>query len=79
MKKIPQQTKIQKKPVRRNWQLHEGRNRFFCAGRLVMARRYSVFVLTLVLMLGTMTLFAVFDLPYLVAILVFKKDICKKN
>ncbi|XP_064473021.1 palmitoyltransferase ZDHHC14-like isoform X2 [Ornithodoros turicata] len=51
--------------VVKKWQVFPGRNKFYCDGRLMMARQTGVFYVTVVLIVGTCTLFFVFDCPYL--------------
>ncbi|XP_043198971.1 palmitoyltransferase ZDHHC18-B-like isoform X2 [Amphibalanus amphitrite] len=51
-------------PVRR-WQQFPGRNRFFCDGRIMMARKMGIFYFTVTLIVGTTTLFFVFDCQFL--------------
>ncbi|KPP65646.1 palmitoyltransferase ZDHHC9-like [Scleropages formosus] len=51
---------VSKKAVRR-WEKLPGRNTFCCDGRVMMARQKGVFYLTLVLIVGTCSLFFSFD------------------
>ncbi|CAI2295983.1 unnamed protein product [Caenorhabditis sp. 36 PRJEB53466] len=50
---------------RKKWQLHQGRNRFACGGRMVCSRSHGAFVVTVALMIVTLTLYFVFDAPFL--------------
>ncbi|KAK3572009.1 hypothetical protein QTP86_022175 [Hemibagrus guttatus] len=52
---------------RRKWEVFPGKNRFYCNGRVIVARQCGVLPLTLSLIVLTSTLFFIFDCPFLVA------------
>ncbi|XP_060914913.1 palmitoyltransferase ZDHHC18-B isoform X1 [Labrus mixtus] len=54
------------KRPRRKWEVFPGKNRFYCDGRIIVARQGGVLPLTLGLILVTCGLFFVFDCPFLV-------------
>ncbi|XP_075907936.1 palmitoyltransferase ZDHHC18-B isoform X3 [Nelusetta ayraudi] len=51
---------------RRKWEVFPGKNRFYCGGRIIVARQSGVLPLTLGLILVTSGLFFIFDCPFLV-------------
>lgn len=52
--------------TRRKWEAFPGKNRFYCDGRLILARQSGVLPMTLGLIVTTCGLFFAFDCPFLV-------------
>ncbi|TDG98633.1 hypothetical protein EPR50_G00202950 [Perca flavescens] len=62
----PMETPYKKRtPKMRKWESFPGLNKFYCNGRIMMAKQTGVFYLTLVLILVTCGLFFTFDCPFL--------------
>ncbi|XP_036948707.1 palmitoyltransferase ZDHHC18-like [Acanthopagrus latus] len=54
------------KRPKKKWEVFPGKNRFYCDGRIIVARQSGVLPLTLGLILVTSGLFFIFDCPFLV-------------
>ncbi|XP_012557083.1 palmitoyltransferase ZDHHC14 isoform X1 [Hydra vulgaris] len=50
---------------KRNYEIFPGRNKFYCKGHIIMSSSNCVFLVTVMLIIGTSTLFFIFDCPYL--------------
>nr|CAG4646062.1 EOG090X01OT [Macrothrix elegans] len=49
----------------RKWEVHPGQNRFYCGGRIMMAKQVGIFYVTIGLIISTSCIFFIFDCPYL--------------
>lgn len=49
------------KKVKKKWQVFPGKNRFYCDGRIMMAKNISVFYFTVILITSTCTSFFYFE------------------
>ena len=47
--------------TQKNWEIFPGRNKFYCDGRIIMSSSNCVFMMTLVLIVGTTGLFFAFE------------------
>jgi len=45
----------------KNWEVFPGRNKFYCDGRIIMSRSNCIFIMTVVLIVGTTGLFFAFE------------------
>src|ERR1700761_6224390 len=59
--KAERKARIDSKYQKRKGQIFPGRNRFYCDGRIIMAKQISVFYFTVILIIVTCTLFFVFE------------------
>ncbi|CAG2103994.1 unnamed protein product [Medioppia subpectinata] len=57
--------KMKNKYHKKKYDIFPGRNRFYCDGRIIMAKQISVFYFTITLIIATCALFFVFDCPFL--------------
>jgi hypothetical protein len=55
---------------KKKWHIFPGRNRFYCDGRLIMAKQISVFYFTLTLIISTSSLFFVFEWVFIYYLLI---------